>query len=296
MMVCSLLLNGWLLAALLGFQEPQVSPNEKALAQATPMTRATWRELCQASLGDARPVTAFRLDAQTKIREGSRRNEGRISYHYLAPDCLRFRFSKDRELGRFGLRSKEYWMRENDEVIWLKTRDYQSDRESIEEMAALAKNYLALSDPKHLRIDRIALLTEPPEEASPAIGRRYRKLTWLSVTSPDFALFGSNDAREPRTTYRVDLGLRPRDEEHAWAPEVAIIRTVSGGGRRSKQAILLRLYAYREQDGFHIPFELAVHSLDGTGTAFEQEPAQEVWITEADLRPDLKVEDFRPEG
>ena len=285
-----------------GGASPARADERSALERATPMTREVWERLCAASLGGGAPITAFRLEAHTKIRDGANKNEADVAYGYLAPDCIRFRLSKERELGRFGKRKSDYWLREGDEVVWLKTRQYTSDRDSIREMAVLARNYIALSDPARLRIDAIELLRRGPGEARQAVGaRRLNKLTWLSITSPDFALFGAEDAGGDgdEERYRVDFGLRPDTEEFAWAPEVAIVRTLPrpddpfGGGER---AVLFRLFSYREQDGFRIPFEVAVHHRDGSlpGAPFGRVPAQEVWIQKADLRPKLTVDDFRP--
>ena len=281
-------------------QEPD--PTESVLAQATPMTRETWELLCRASLGDSAPISAFRIVAKTKIREGDKRNEGMISYSYMAPHCLRFQLTKKNEMGRFGRRKSQYWMRENKEVIWLKTRDYQADREWIQGMAALARNYIALSDPKRLRLERLELMSKPPAEARQAAGRDYKKLTWISITSPDFALLESDAAPAAPQSYRVDLGLRPRGEEFEWTPAVAIVRTLpregeGSGERETARSVLLRLYKYAEQDGFRIPFELAVHHRDTSrmGMPFKELPAQEIWIQQADLRAEFQVEDFHPE-
>ena len=61
--------------------------------------------------------------------------------------------------------------------------------------------------------------------------------------------------------------------------------------------MLLRLFKYAEQDGFRIPFELAVHHRDTArlGMPFKELPAQEIWIQQADLRAEFQVEDFHPE-
>ena len=78
-----------------------------------------------------------------------------MSYSFLAPDCIRFRISRDTELGRFGRKKADYWMRTKDGLLTLQSKDYKADRESIRDMGALARNYIALSDPKRLRLKKL---------------------------------------------------------------------------------------------------------------------------------------------
>lgn len=267
------------------------------LAGAAAEAREAWEALCRASLGEApAPITAFHLEAETRVRDGAQRNDSRISYRYLAPDCLRFRISDDKETGRFGRKRSEYWMKDGDEVLVLDSRDYAADRQSIEEMAALARNYIALSDPARLRIEGLHLLAGPPAELFPALRRRARKLVWLSVSSPDFALLGSQDAARPQERYRVDMGLRTEAGPGAWTPELVIVRAVAPPGMPTRDAVLLRLDDYRPTDGFRIPFRIAVHHLaaERLPPVFAEEASQEAAVLRANLRPELGVADFRP--
>ena len=284
-------------------QEEEATPEAaevttaQALAEATRGAQLTWEAMCKASLGDSAPITAFHIEAKAKSRDKDQRNEGEVAYSFMAPHCVRFKISKTTEMGRSGRKKADYWMRDKDEVITLKSKDYKADRESIRDMAILAQNYIALSNPKRLRLQKLEALHRAPREARQAVGRHVKDLSWLSITSPDFALLGREDdpfATE-ETLYRVDFGLRPQEHEFAWTPEVVIVRTLPKAGE-TEESLLLRLFEYKEKDGFRIPHQIAVHHRDYSrmGHPFKLDPTQEIWIKDVDLRAEFQVADFRP--
>ena len=137
------------------------------------------------------------MKAGILTREGVQTNETEdVEYRYLAPDCVRFRLPSRREVGRSGLAQRDYWLLDGDELVELVGREYEEDRRQIQEMHAVARNFVALSDPGRLRITRLETLADPPPDVAPRLEPKERKLEWLRVASPDFALL-RRDAAAP---------------------------------------------------------------------------------------------------
>jgi len=265
-------------------------PQEPAAAAAEVQARAAFERLCAASGPEARePITAFVLQADVLTRSGVQTNEMRIEYRYLAPDCIRFMLPSRQETGRSGLAQEKYWLKDGQDVVVLAGREYKEDREQVDRMAALARNYVALSDPRRLKLVSMTLLAEPPSDLPAELARSARKLTWLALESPDFALVRREGATPaPGTLYRVELCLGEDG-----LPRLAVIRAESGA---REAPLLVELDKYQTTAGFHVPFHLAVHvpEAERTPPVFAARASQDITVTQADLRPKLKVEDFEP--
>jgi hypothetical protein len=256
-----------------------------ALAQAAPEARAVWERLLAVTASDAaQPISAFRLAADVLTRSGAQTNEMDIDYRYLAPDCIRFVLPSRLETGCSGRGREDYWLKDKEEIVVLAGRDYAEDRRRVDEMLALARNYVALSDPKRLSLHELRLLDGPPGDLPRSLAAAGKRLTWIAVASPDFALVRRDGAPAPEgTLYTVDLGLSADA-----LPTLAVIREGARG-----QALLVELGKYEERSGFRIPLQLRVHMPRAPG-AFGDAPSQEIYVTAADLRAPLKPEDFRP--
>ena len=272
----------------------ETSPDaQDALAHATPEARTAFERLSKAA-GDGAPITSFRLQADVLTRSGVQTNEMQVEYRYLAPDCIRFMLPSRNETGRFGPAPEQYWLKSSADVVVLAGREYKEDRRLVDDMAVLARNYTALSSPGRLRLTALELLPAAPADLGPELTKKTRKLTWLALTSPDFALVrrdGQADAPggatgEPRL-FRVEVGLG----EDA-LPAVAVIREVGKGG----DPLLVEFGQYKERAQRRIPLQLRVHVLDRAlePDAFAPAPSQEIYVTEAELEAKLTVEDFKP--
>jgi hypothetical protein len=132
-------------------------------------------------------------------------------------------------------------------------------------------------------------MTAPPADLGPALASSTKKLAWLALESPDFALVRGDAPRPAGTVYRVEIGQREDG-----LPAVAIVR--ERGGKPGGDPLLVEFSRYEERDGFRIPLVLKVHVLDRARSpvTFAERPSQEVYITSASLRPPLTVEDFKP--
>jgi hypothetical protein len=260
-----------------------------AVQLASPEARALWERMCAASGSASRePLAAFQLQAEVLTRTGVQTNEAKIDYRYLAPDCIRFMLPSKNMTGRFGPAQDQYWLQTRDGVVVLAGREYREDRKAVDDMLALARNYVALSNPARLELRALELVPQP-SDLPPELARRARKLAWLALESPDFALVRGEVERGAAALYRVELGVRGEDH----LPAFAIVREK---GRPQADPLLVEFSKYVPQDDFRLPFVLLVHVLDRTRTpvAFAEKAAQEVYVTSASLRPKLTLEDFKP--
>lgn len=267
------------------------------LEQASPEARELWRRLILATGGgeERAPIHAFHLVADGLRRDGVRTNEVQFDYRYLAPDCIRFALDGNSETGRCGTGARDYWVRTKEGVTPLVGRDYASDREQVKRMHAIARNFVALSDPANLRVERLELLPGPPADLEPTMQRVARRMPWLRIASPDFALFTDQVAEGGTRSFLVDLALQIDGEERD-LPRYAIVREAPREGVEAARPMFIRLDGYRLEDDFRIPMRIFVHDLDpGLEQAvFSARASQEVYVIEADLRPAYTVEDFRP--
>ncbi len=284
--------HGSLLLALL--LSSSQAGNQSAVERAAPEARKAWERLCAASGSPSRePITAFHLKAEVLTRSaGAQNNELRIDYRYLAPDCIRFMLPSHNETGRFGPAQEQYWLKSRKEVVVLAGREYKEDRRQVDDMCVLARNYVALSNPGRLNLLALERRASAPGDLGPELLRRSGKLTWLALETPDFALVRSEGASAPAgTIYLVELGLR----EDA-LPALVVIREKPRAAAAPGEPLLVELGRFEDRAGFQIPFQLLVRVLDRSHQppVFSRDPSQEIYVTEADLRPQLTSDDFRP--
>ncbi|NOT32353.1 MAG: hypothetical protein HOP15_18055, partial [Planctomycetes bacterium] len=253
-----------------------------------------WERVCAASGSASRaPLAAFQLQAEILTRTSAGTNEAKIDYRYLAPDCIRFMLPSRGTTGRFGPAQEQYWLQSSDGVVVLAGREYKEDRKTVDDMLALARNYVALSHPARLDL-RALELAPAPADLPQGLAKRARKLSWLAFESPDFALVRGDVQRgdvKPAAPplYRVELGVRGEDHLLAFA----VVRAL---GRSEAEPLLVEFSKYQQQDDFELPFVLLVHALDHAQSppAFAEKAAQEVYVISASLRPTFTLADFKP--
>ncbi|HED66992.1 MAG TPA: hypothetical protein ENJ09_15730 [Planctomycetes bacterium] len=281
-------------------QDSAAQPETRtALEAASPAAREAWARFVHAARpdGGTEPIQSFRLHAEGLRRDGVQTNETKFDYSYLAPDCIRFALPDGNETGRRGRRQRDYWKLAKNGVTRLVGRDFAQDRRLVEQMHTLARNFTSLASPNALRIQSLSLLDAPPPELWPKLRRQTRRLTWISITSPDFALF-LRDAAEERghPLYRVDIALGDQEPDRD-LPRYAVIRELPSEGRPPAPPLLVALKDYIESDSIPFPTTILAYALEESdvGAVFSELPIQEVYILEASLSPDLTVADFDPE-
>ncbi len=242
------------------------------------------------------PISAFSLRAEVLTRQGVQTNETKVDYRYLAPDCIRFLLASGRETGRSGPKQRDYWLKDLDEVVNLSGAEYEEDRRLIDRMHAIARNFVALSDPSRIRIEHCELLAEPPRDLAGDLAGATKKLSWLRVASPDFALLPRPGEDAPSSgLFTVDLALMESGKD-AGLPRFAIIREETRASGAGAPPMLLHLDRFEERGGFRIPMQILVHEIDQESRppVFSSPAGQEIYILEADLRATFSIDDFRP--
>ncbi|MCK6446873.1 MAG: hypothetical protein L6Q99_10815 [Planctomycetes bacterium] len=148
------------------------------------------------------------------------------------------------------------------EVVQLTGREHDEDRRQIREELSIAKNFLALSDPKNLRLAKLELLPAPPAALPATLQARAAKLVWLALESPDFRLFQSQTA-DANANWRVELGLGATTN----LPELVSITEIGASSMRPESAMLVEFRAYTPLDGLQVPSQLATYAVDANSIA-----------------------------
>lgn len=261
----------------------------------------------------ARVTDRFDVNLTLLTRSGRRGADPRPETHefdtrvmYMEPYYVRYRLPEGVETG-FG--APGFWLRDGDEVVSLQGREYETDKEQIQQVVSLCKNFLAVSTPNQLSLAELTKLDRMPfrrEELPPRPGLDYRRLVWLRTLTPDFRLVEAIQPKVPgqRTQerqhlYRVHFGLDPQNH----LPRVLHVVRVDANPRAMifEQLILLENWdASRDEDGRSIllPRRLYVHERLPSHPHFMQfleAPDREVYVRQGStLFPNLTDADFDP--
>jgi hypothetical protein len=273
---------------------------------ASPSAREAWRRVTAGARLPGTtppPISAFDIEADVLTRNGVQSNQFTPRYRFLHPDFVRFRISTQREAGKGpGAGRAGYWLRDGDEVQRLSGRSNAEDRRLVDDMLALSTNFVSLTDPGRLRLTRVAERKEPSLPLPTAGLRRLaRKLAWLEIASPDFALLREERASliDPSPSYVVQLGL----DRETWRPALAILSREARPDGPPDAPLLFELGDYRPQDQYFVPHKLLVRrSLQGPNATptgpprlvFEERPWQEIFVLRANLAPGFTAADFEP--
>lgn len=271
----------------------------------TPEARAAWEKLFGATLGAAgarKPVTAFALDIDVILAQGAKGpNQAAGQYEYLAPGFVRVRFKDSKKESFRGPAGDWLVDPERHEVLPIeRTSQNEQDVKLLDDSVAIARNFIALTDPRSLRIARLALRTMPPPVVARESAARAKELIWIGVESPDFRLTRAPTAGARPALYRIELGLDPATS----LPAQALVTEGTAAAPLSPTTQFLVLNEWIEADGTKVPkqvrtFEidprtLAAGAADPLKFAFQRDPASDVWITNARMNPPLTADSFRP--
>ncbi|MBK7877921.1 MAG: hypothetical protein IPJ77_19755 [Planctomycetes bacterium] len=263
--------------------------------------KSAWDALLAATLGAAaerKPVTSFSLEIDVVVKE---KNQAGGQYDYLAPGWVRARLDKTKNVSMRGPDGDFFY--DPDKHVAQKievTRETESDRRQLDDMLAIARNFVALTDPKSLRIARLARMSAPPPVVGPDHALRAKELVWLDVESPDFRLVRTTTPGDRPALYRVQLGLDAKTS----LPVQALVHEAGGKASVTPNTLFLELADWRLYDGTRVPKQVKTYEVDerslaaGAGDAtklrFQLDPTSDVVITKAQINPPLTADAFRP--
>ncbi len=262
---------------------------------ATQAARDRWQTLLDGVLAK-KPIESFELEFYLRKRslERPQVNDAKLAFSFLAPGYLR----AELESGLTHLRGPDGdFLIDKEEVIKIAVgREGDQDRKQLDEMAAIARNFIGLTDPRTLRLVSLELLERPPRELPVRFVAEGRNLDWIAVESPDFYLY--RDARADSSSgppiYLARLGIDAKSGE----VRLAIIHLVRRDGKKIDTVRLVHLNRYTRRDGFLVPHLIHVHDVDTSVVPWYsgREPTSELTMRSRPgrLGARLKPEDFKP--
>jgi hypothetical protein len=274
----------------------QLPPGTSAAAS------ALWTAVLERS-GAGQPIRSFELSFYLRQRDPNHPqvNDLDLRFSYLVPGYVRAVLESGRTLLR-GPRGD--YLIDQQETISLVGREGIEDREQLDQMASLARNFVALSDPRSLRLVELAVEPAPPSGLPSRYAQETKGLSWLRVVSPDFFL-GSAQARPagtPPPLYSAALGIEPETREIRFAVLHEQKLKLEGEQQVTalvpETAMLVRLAEYTDRNGFHVPHSVRVFGLDATmvPARFRSSPTSELTLRKrrGSLRAGLRPTDFQP--
>ncbi len=269
-------------------------------ANTPPDAAQRWDRTCSAHLApgsERRPVSAFdvALDVRYKASD-TQTNDFQARYRFLAPNFLRATTENRREQ----IRGPEGdWLLDpaTSEKIRLDIgRTNEEDRRQLDESVAIAKNFVALFDPRSLRIASIATRASAPQSLPASSKARAEKCAWLDVVSPDFHLHRTKAASKSTThgLARVALGIDAETSRVVFA----LIYDGASKVEVSNTTLFIELEHFKELDGFVVPHHIRVFETEPARgpTVFRAEPSTDIYVVagKANLRATLAPVDFKP--
>lgn len=268
----------------------------------SPAASAAWTAVLERS-GAGQPIRSFELSFYLRQRDPNHPqvNDLDLRFSYLVPGYVRAVLESGRTLLR-GPRGD--FLIDQQETVSLVGREGIEDREQLDQMASLARNFVALSDPRSLRI--VELAVEP--NAPGGLPSRYQKetsgLSWLRVVSPDFFLSGSEarPAGTPPPLFSCALGIDSESREIRFAVlherREKLVDDKQVATLVPETAMLVRLGEYTDRNGFHVPHSVRVFGLDPKvlPARFSSSPTSELTLRKrrGSLRAGLRPTDFQP--
>jgi hypothetical protein len=223
--------------------------------------RSSWEATCAASTVPGprpEPVRAFELTVDVRYRGNQKgSNDLLAEFRFLAPTFVRVKLVEgQREVGRG---PDGDWLDDGtrkERVLLDKGREYKEDRRQLDQWQAIAKDFVALTDPKSLRIAKLEVLPSAPASLPENLAKRGGELAWLRVASPDFRLV--DVPPDPPRLFRASLG---RDRKTGWV-ELALIEEDAPEPVLRPTATLLELLEPTPLQGFDVPKHILVHAVD----------------------------------
>jgi hypothetical protein len=281
-------------------QEPVETPAAAVQAPViAPEAQARWDALVAAAFpgGTAERLTSFDLDCWgTVYTGGNQTNDFEARIRFLEPGYVRRTMTQS---GREQMRGPagDFLVAKDGRGVPLQGREFREDKKELDRTVAVARTFLALTDPERLTIAGLELSATPPTSLPQAFAERANALEWLVLRSPDFYLADpagapAQAAAEARPLYRVQLGL----DRGTHLPELVVVQRDAPGLVGSAQ--LVQLKKYETLDGHRVPFEVRTYDPDLATSPwrFAARPSSLLGLNAGSLKPGLKADDFAPPG
>ncbi|MCB9915685.1 MAG: hypothetical protein H6828_11130 [Planctomycetes bacterium] len=170
-------------------------------------------------------------------------------------------------------------------------------------MASLARNFVGLANPSHLRIYELGP-GEAPRNLPPRVQPELSGLVWLRVVSPDFFLLVDGPPQQGAPAlYAATLGVHSETHTIRFALlQERRVRLDDAGNEvpflEPRGATLVRLDQYLARDGFLVPHSVRLFTQDPANPEprFLPKPTSELTLTQrfGSLRSKLVPADFLP--
>lgn len=263
-------------------------------ADASAEAKTLWQKLVTATRVDpaAAAPTGFDLTFEGEAHQAQRQSNDfpKTRYRYDPRGWVRLTILAS---GRERLSGKDgAFLIDGKEVIALTGREHAEDRRQIRDELSIAKNFLALTDPKNLRVAKLEKLAAPPTVLPKPLAAEGAKLEWLAIESPDFRLFQSTNAPE-NANWRVELGLDPATH----LPKLVSVTEIGLATMQAESAMLVDFRRYQALDGFQVPAELETYGVDPALTPWKYSRFSTLKLglcAGGTLRPTFKESDFVP--
>lgn len=283
---------------------PALRPGEVP-ADTDAAARTAWERLLAAALprsdGSDRdpaataPVVAFDLEFDGRVYgEGRQTNDFSGRYRYLEPGYVHTVLDQSKRVTLRGP-DGDWLVFKDGRKVRLEGRDYEVDVEDLDRAIGVAQSFVALTDPRTIRIARLDLLDAPPSSIPEGLRSRAQGLEWLVLETPDFRLAGDPPARPgaPSVMHRIELGLDARTR----LPSLVVVRQSELGQRGVESAQLLQLDAYRGLDGYQVPHQVITYGPDTSTSPWtfdQRHPTFDLYVKGGTLRPRLDPGFFTP--
>jgi hypothetical protein len=245
--------------------------------------------------GSTAPVVAFDLEFDGRVYgEGRQTNDFSGRYRYLEPGYVHTVLDQSKRVTLRGP-DGDWLVFKDGRKVRLEGRDYEVDVEDLDRAIGVAQSFVALTDPRTIRIARLDLMSAPPGSIPEGLRSRAQGLEWLALETPDFRLAGDPPARPgvPPVMHRIELGLDARTR----LPSLVVVRQSELGQRGVESAQLLQLDAYRGLDGYQVPHQVITYGPDTSTSPWtfdQRHPTFDLYVKGGTLRPRLDAGFFTP--
>ena len=241
----------------------------------------------------SKPITALDLQLGVLTRGDGSNIEIKPRVRWMAPNFIRIQLSSGQEQARG---ADGDWLAEKEEVIRLVGRGYVEDRRLTDEYLTLIQNFVALTHPKSMKVEKLELVTKLPFEFPRRhvlnLARDRKNITWLRFESSALQLAGVKTwGGAPLPKQRVHVAVNTTND----LPIMAYVE--SGDGQAAP--LLLGLSNTKLLSDLRVPHRIHVYPVLPGGPSSQhraligEDPSQQLDILSGTIRARLSAKDFQ---